>query len=143
MELNDSLITRFRRNRELVDNTPDLDRVIGLKEAVKILDTSESTIRRGLASGDYSEEKGDYKKIGTTIIFSLEAILNRKYMDSKTYWTLKDEFDKEKLSQQLLGEDISNDVCNSSNRNSDCRNELCVEILDRVKEIKEMLKNNK
>lgn len=105
MDINESYRALFKKHREIVEDTPILNRVVSVKEVLEILDISQTSFRRSIEQGHYLEEKGDFRKMGASMVFDLESILNRRYMDHETYWALKEEYEKEKLNKKLFGED--------------------------------------
>lgn len=127
----------FKKNKEKVESLPLLDRVIGLKEVLDILKISESSLRRSIANGEFSQKKEDYKKIGGAMIFNLEAILNRKDMDYKMYWVLKEEYDRDRINEMIFG-----DSCNSTPDEGKINPQDIKDILDNVKQIKNILETN-
>lgn len=120
----------FKKHREIVEDTPILNRVVSVKEVLEILDISQTSFRRSIEQGHYLEEKGDFRKMGASMVFDLESILNRRYMDHKTYWALKEEYEKEKLNKKLFGEGKTEDIT------------INKVILDKVDTIIELLKKD-
>ena len=75
--------------------------------------------------------------MGSLILFDLECILNRKYMNNKTYWSFKEEFEKDNIHNHLLS-----DECNLDFKLENLTY-INLKILENLSKIRNLLESNK